>query len=101
MCSQLCCTCREAGSYGDLDLDYLTSIQELESGNALGIKEPDPEAATKRLEILKRVKSEAVLKTGPSMKRTNPLLGLPGDAAIKAIIEWISLESRCPLSSSA
>lgn len=92
--------CRSVASFGDLDLDYLASIHELEAADdhMLGF---DGECgsslhsgtAIKRVDVLARTRSEAAL---PSAKKGNPLSALGPDAGLQCILDFLASDSlRC------
>ncbi len=93
---------RSVASFGDLDLDYLASIHELEAGDDHMLSF-DGEcgsslhggcaAASKRGDVLARMRSEATL---PSSKKSNPLSALGPDAGLQCVLDFLASDSlRC------
>lgn len=97
-------TCRSVASFGDLDLDYLTSIHELEAsdnhmlsfvgecnnGSSLGSS-----CAAKRGDGLNRTRSEAALPSSGA-KKGNPLAALGPDAGLQCVADFLASDSlRC------
>ena len=91
---------RSVASFGDLDLDYLASIHELDAADdhMLGF---DGECGSslhsgttiKRFDVLARTRSEAAL---PSAKKGNPLFALGPDAGLQCILDFLVSDSlRC------
>lgn len=80
--------CRHVSSFGDLDLEYLTSMSKPESPcshDMLHFCSLDS-AAVKRSDALTRAKSEAAI---PEAARS-PLHGLGREAALQSILDYLS-----------
>ena len=94
--------CRSVASFGNLDLDYLTSIHELEAsdnhmlsfvgecnGGSLD------SCAAKRGDGLNRTRSEAALPSS-STKKGNPLAALGPDAGLQCVADFLASDAlRC------
>lgn len=83
---------RHVSSFGDLDLEYLTSMSKPDSAcshDMLHFCSLDSIAAVKRSDVLTRAKSEAAI---PSSAR-NPLHGLGREAALQNILDYLSSDS--------
>lgn len=95
---------RSVASFGDLDLDYLTSIHELEASDshllsftgAESALTSSPESSAKRGDVLARTRSEAALPSSGSAKRGNPLAALGPDAGLQCALDFLASDSlRC------
>ncbi|CAL8471109.1 g10651 [Coccomyxa elongata] len=94
---------KSVASFGDLDLDYLTSIHELEASDNHMLSfvgecnggSLDSSCAAKRGDGLNRTRSEAALPSS-SAKKGNPLSALGPDAGLQCIADFLASDTvRC------